>query len=475
MSFFSLWSNMKTLLKTKQKVIGMKKNLIIIVLSACLLTGCSSKSEKENNNQPTVTSDKDISHVSYLDIAYGKDYTDLKADIIFLTSRSDLIADTDAPFEFPDYLREFNKVYPDINVFVEAATDYDFDINNRLVSGNWGEVCSIPNGVESAMLGSYFEPYATIEELEDKYHAVDTKVYQDIVYGLPSGIDVQGIVYNKKVWADAGITELPKTPEQFLTDLQLIKDNTDAVPLYTNYNAGWPLVNWDFQAVGSGVGVDNYMNDVMLSTKRPFVQNADGTGLYAVYQLLYDCVRNQLTEEDPHSSSWELCKGRINNGEIGCMVLGSWAISQMQTAGGHGDDISYMPFPISIHGKQYALASSNYCYGISKDLSDEKRLASMIFVKYLVEKSKYDFNNSSIPVVKTNEYPDILGNFDGVNLVTNTTISEEFEKISRATVGVNYDSKHLENIVDAALNGDSFDELMDNWNDAWEAALLSKE
>ncbi len=452
----------------------MKKNLMIVLL-CCLLTGCSSKSDVTSGNQTAVTSDKDISNISYLDITYGKDYTDLQTDIIFLTSRSDLIVDTEAPFEFPDYLREFNAVYPNINVFVESATDYDFDIGNRLVSGNWGEVCSIPGGVQNSELVNYFEPYFTIEESGDKYHAIDSKVYDNIVYGLPSGIDVQGIVYNKKVWSDAGITELPKTPEQFLTDLQLIKDKTDAIPLYTNYSAGWPLVNWDFQAVGSGVGVDNYMNDVMPKTKRPFVEQADGTGPYAVYKLLYDCVSSGLVEEDPHSSSWELCKGRINNGEIGCMVLGSWAISQMQTAGEHGDDISYMPFPISIQGKQYALASSNYCYGIGKGLSDEKRLASMIFVKYLVEESKYDFNNSSIPVLKTNEYPDILDNFDGVNFVTNSTISEEFEKISRATVGVNYDSKHLENVVDAAISGNSFDELMNSWNDAWEAELLSEE
>ena len=449
------------------------KKFLMIVLLCCLFTGCGSKSDV--SSQPPAASDEDISNVSYLDIAYGKDFTDLKADITFLTGRTDLIADTDAPFEFPDYLREFNAVYPGINVFVESATDYDFDVNNRLLSGNWGEVCYIPEAVQSSALGNYFAPYFTMEEIGDQYQAIDTKVYDNIVYGIPSGIDVQGIVYNKKVWADAGITELPKTPEQFLTDLQLIKDNTDAVPLYTNYEAGWPLVNWDFHAVGSGVGVDNYMNDVMLTTKRPFVQQKDGTGLYAVYHLLYDCVSNGLVEEDPHSSSWELCKGRINNGEIGCMVLGSWAISQMQMAGEHGGDISYMPFPISIQGKQYALASSNYCYGISKDLSDEKRLASMIFVKYLVDESKYDFHNSSIPVLKTNEYPDILGNFDGVNLVTNATISEKFEKISRATVGVNYDSKHLENLIDAAINRDSFDELMNSWNDAWEAALQSEE
>ncbi|MCM1125841.1 MAG: hypothetical protein NC429_05160 [Lachnospiraceae bacterium] len=29
----------------------------------------------------------------------------------------------------------------------------------------------------------------------------------------------------------------------------------------------------------------------------------------------------------------------INNGEIGAMVLGSWAFSQMVEAGEHGDDI----------------------------------------------------------------------------------------------------------------------------------------
>ena len=456
-----------------KKVIDMKKNLIIVLL-CCLLTGCTGKGET-TSSQSANTSAKDMSSVSYLDIAYGKDYTDLKADITFLTSRSDIITDTDAPFEFPDYLREFNTAYPNINVFVESVTNYDFDMNNRLLSGNWGEICSIPGDVQPSELENYFEPFFTMEEIGDKYHAIDTKMYHDIVYGIPSGIDVQGIVYNKKVWADAGITELPKTPEQFLEDLQMIKDKTGAVPLYTNYEAGWPLVNWDFHAVGSGVGVDNYMNDVMSVTKRPFTQEADGTGPYAVYQLLYDCVSRGLTEEDPHSSSWELCKGRINNGEIGCMVLGSWAISQMQTAGGHGDDISYMSFPISIQGEQYALASSNYCYGVSKGLSDEKRLASMIFVKYLVEESNYDFNNSSIPVVKTNAYPDILDNFDGVKLVTNATISEKFEKISRASVGVNYDSKHLENIIDAAINGDSFDALMNSYNDAWETALLSEE
>ena len=47
------------------------------------------------------------------------------------------------------------------------------------------------------------------------------------------------------------------------------------------------------------------------------------------------------------------------------MVLGSWAIVQMQAAGDNADDIGYMPFPISVNGTQYASAGADYCFGIN--------------------------------------------------------------------------------------------------------------
>ena len=46
---------------------------------------------------------------------------------------------------------------------------------------------------------------------------------------------------NKKVFEQAGVTELPKTPDEFLDALQKIRDNTDAIPLYTNFAAGGTL------------------------------------------------------------------------------------------------------------------------------------------------------------------------------------------------------------------------------------------
>ena len=48
-----------------------------------------------------------------------------------------------------------------------------------------------------------------------------------LCYGVGYMGNAQGILYNKAVFEKAGITELPKTPDEFIADLQLIKDNTE--------------------------------------------------------------------------------------------------------------------------------------------------------------------------------------------------------------------------------------------------------
>ena len=107
------------------------------------------------------------------------------------------------------------------------------------------------------------------------------------------------------------------------------------------------------------------------------------TGPYAVYDTLYEAVKQGLTEEDPTTTDWEGCKAQINEGNIGCMVLGSWAVPQMQAGGPNADDIAYMPFPISVDGKQYASASADYCYGVNVNSTSEEKTAAMLYIKWL--------------------------------------------------------------------------------------------
>ncbi len=78
---------------------------------------------------------------------------------------------------------------------------------------------------------------------------------------------------------------------------------------------------WDAYIGNNATGDNTYMNQKLVHTKDPFQNYGDDTHAYAVYKILYDAVADGLIEDDFATTDWEGCKGMINNGEIGCMVL----------------------------------------------------------------------------------------------------------------------------------------------------------
>lgn len=299
----------------------MKHRILALVLAGMLTaaaTACGSTNSKTSKNadaKPTV---------AYKDMQVGETATDLKADLKILTNRTDLV-DSD----FQDYISEFNAMYPNITITYEGITDYDTDATTRLSSGDWGDICCIPTTVDKSELSNYFEKIGDYGDFKDTYEFADKQMFNNEVYGIPTMGNVSGVVYNKAVFEKAGITELPTDPETFLADLKLIQEKTDAIPLYTNYAAGWTLTAWDAYISGGATGDADFKNNKLVHSKDPFAKHDDMTGPFAVYDTLYEAVKQGLTEEDPTTTDWEGCKAQINEGNIGCMVLGSWAVPQM--------------------------------------------------------------------------------------------------------------------------------------------------
>lgn len=319
----------------------MKKAIALaltLALSLGMLAGCGGGSKEPEYSGP-----------SYAELKVGEDYTDLKAELRVITHRTDLIQEDPEKRDFTDFVKEFNALYPNITINYEGITNYNDDMTACISSSNWGDICMVPTTVLLPDLGSYFHPLCQLSEIEADYNFATNRQYDGVVYGIPSTGNAQGIIYNKKVAEAAGYTSenLPKTPDEFLTFLQAIKDNTDAIPLYTNFAAGWTMTAWDAYIYGGATADPDWKNITMPQTKDPFADQGNGTGAYAVYKLLYDAVSMGLTEESPTATDWEDSKPMINNGEIGTMVLGSWAIIQMQEAGPNAADIGYMPFPIT--------------------------------------------------------------------------------------------------------------------------------
>ena len=410
--------------------------------------------------------------LSYTNIVLGESYKDITTTIKWLTHRTDLI---DSGM-IDSYIAKFNETYPDITVEVEGVTNYADDALLRLTAGNWGDIIMIP-AVDKNLLSEYFVPYGSLDDVSEVVRFADQWMYDNTVYGIASTGNAQGIVYNKAVFEQAGITAIPKTPEEFIAALQAVKDNTDAIPLYTNYAAGWTMGAWDAYINGSATGSSKYMNQELLHTQDPFQNYGDDTHAYAVYKILYDAAANGLIEDDYTTTDWEGCKGMINNGEIGCMVLGSWAYSQMVDAGEHGDDIGYMSFPITVGGKQYASAGPDYNYGININASDDNKAAAMVFVKWMTEESGFAYNEGGVPISMDGEYPALYSAFEGIEFIADEPavageedILNELNAESELNINSGGDSK-IQAIIEHAANGDmTFDEIMTQWNEAWTSA-----
>ncbi|MEV4431579.1 extracellular solute-binding protein [Streptomyces sp. NPDC049555] len=81
-------------------------------------------------------------------------------------------------------------------------------------------------------------------------------VFEGKQYAAPWYAASRVVIYNKRIWADAGIKDVPKTREEFFKDLEAIQKKGDAEPLYL------PGQNWYFfDGLTIGTGADLVKKD----------------------------------------------------------------------------------------------------------------------------------------------------------------------------------------------------------------------
>jgi ABC-type glycerol-3-phosphate transport system substrate-binding protein len=416
---------------------------ILLVLSA--LTGCSSKSDDSANSS-------------------SKDPKDIKGEITVLTNRTDIVKTV-----FKDYAKEFNKKYPDVKVNFQALADYEGDTKVRMNSKDYGDVLLIPTSLPIADIPAFFEPLGDLKDMSDKYSGVEERAVDGKAYGIPMVINYSGIIYNKKVFADAGITDVPKTPDQFIAALKQIKEKTKAIPLYTNYSSGWPLTQWEAD-LPTVAGDPDYVNITQPNSDDNF---KPGQPHYVLYKVLFDAAKNGLIEKDPTTTDWESSKGMLAKGEIATMALGSWAIGQVKGVAENPDDIGYMPFPTNAD-TQFFPTQADYNVGISKN--SKNKAAARAWLDWFINESKYATEQGfGISAVKSEPLTEDLKNFQdaGVKFLPITPAKEGQEglvdKIDKeAEIGL-WQPDFKKRLIEAAIGNtkESYDDIMKDLNSKW--------
>ncbi len=387
-------------------------------------------------------------------------------NITVLTNRTDLVNTT-----FKGYKKTFEAKYPGVTVKFEAITDYESEVKTRMNTKDYGDVLLIPASVATTDFPDFFEPLGKVKELSTKYRFAGEAATDGTVYGLATFGNANGIVYNKKVFAAAGITELPKTTTEFIADLKAIKDKTDAVPLYSNYKDGWPL-NWPENLMGAYSG-DPEAFVKLSKTKAPWTK---GEEKYTSDSLLFDVAAAGLIEKDPTTTNWENSKDLIATGKIGVMVLGSWAIPQMQEAatkaGGNPADIGFMPAPTQVGGKFYSPVGGDFKLAIN--INSTHKAAARAWIDWFVEDSGFYKVAGAVPTVKAQAAPASLKEFEatGVQYIEMTPAPTLSVIDNAAEIGLSQ-ADYYRTLIDAArgASGKTKDQIFAGLNSKWATGL----
>jgi ABC-type glycerol-3-phosphate transport system substrate-binding protein len=404
--------------------------------------------------------------------AAPSDPAKVSGDITVLTHKTDLAADG----TLNRYAAEFNKIYPNVHVKFEPIVAYENDVKVRMNSDNYGDVLMIPAAVPVQDYPKFFAPLGAPDQLSSKYRFTDKTTYNGQVYGIATNGNVNGLIYNKQVWQQAGITKWPTTVEEFRADLQAIKSKTSATPFYTIYHEGWPLTAWEFN-LGSN-SCDVKANDNLVTDSAPW---SAGKEHYQIDSLLYNVVHDKLVEADPTTTAWDGgAKSGMATAKIGTLMLASWAISQMKTAakqaGKDPETIGFMPWPAQVDGHFCSIVQPDYAQAVS--IHSQHKEAARAWVDWFVEKSTFAQDQALLPTLKSGALPPELQAYKDAGVQFIELSQEKNPLVSKidneSEIGLQKPD-YRQHIIDLARGaaGGSLDAYFGELNKKWAAGMKS--
>lgn len=383
---------------------------------------------------------------------------------------------TDADKLFEKIEEDFKKLYPNVEDIVwESSADYDKYIMTRMNTKDYGDVLFLPfsmNGTPEEY-ENYFEPLGTVDELKEKYIDVTEADYNDVAYGLPVALNSLGIIYNEEVLKKAGVEEMPTSTEEFIEACKKIKENTDAIPFYTNYNK--TLGTWG--GTLTSYGGEEYRS-AMLEAGTGF---KEGQPIREIMDLFYGLASNGLTEADPITGDFAKSLQMLADGEVAMIMKGSQDAKMIQELSTNGSKINIAPLPVKFNG-QTSIAFGAPSVIVMNKNSENKATAKAFLEFFISAQSGYADDLGGMSPNKEDLTAEQKEMFEKNNIVlTSSTETPEIDsKYAAITneVGVGRLTDVLQKVINIGLypnENESYIDYVNSLEAKWEAAAKANE
>ncbi len=344
-----------------------KKNISMILttaLFAAALSGCGSSSA-----DTTVSAAKN----TVSDTA-KENAPENEADAKALSGKISVASNrTDLEERLSEYAQEFMDIYPGTTVEFETIKEYDDVIPTRIAGGEAPDLFYVVDPINQDTYKDYFLPLDDLDfTADDILFYENGKGTDGNLYVLPLTVSYCGMVYNKAAFAAAGVTEIPKTVDEFYEVCAKL-DDAGITPVGTAFKDIWPIYAWcgwgevtltagDNRGENKYAQQDEIYDDVMLSSMN----------------IVRNLYKKGWLEEDIMSANWDQFKLDLAQGKTAMHYSETWLPAQFVELGARPEDIGMFPFP----GAKNIKAGAGKQWGVSKD-TENPELAKA-FLSYML-------------------------------------------------------------------------------------------
>ena len=168
--------------------------------------------------------------------------------------------------------------------------------------------------------------------------------FQGTSPSVPFQFNIEGIFYNKKIFAENGIT-VPTTYAELLADSAKLK-SAGVTPIVASGSTGWTISRW--------IGILLYRElgpNAMLAIQNGTAKLTDPEYVKAAQQVA-DMGKDGYFGTGITSLSYDSATAEFLTGKAAMMYMGTWLLANINSSENtQGSNIGFMPFPAVAGGK----------------------------------------------------------------------------------------------------------------------------
>jgi raffinose/stachyose/melibiose transport system substrate-binding protein len=170
------------------------------------------------------------------------------------------------------------------------------------------------------------------------------QTFDGTVPSVPFQFNIEGLFYNKKIFAEHGIS-VPTTYDELLADAAKLKA-AGITPFSASGSTGWTISRW--------IGILLYRElgpNAMLAIKNGTAKLTDPAYVKAAQQVA-DLGKDGYFSSGITSLSYDAATAQFLTGKSAMMYMGTWLLASVNSSQNtQGSNIGFMPFPAVAGGK----------------------------------------------------------------------------------------------------------------------------